>query len=231
MRVLVFLLILANLLFFAWTQGYLGKMDNPDALRVQQQLLADQVTIVARDEPPPLVAPPKVEKPAKPERPEAEFCDVFADLPLAELVRVEGLAAEKYAGLKLEQTAAPASTFWVYIPPLANKQEAERKAAELKKLKAPEFFIVQDAGPTRFAISLGIFSTHEAAEERLEDLRAKGVRSAKVGARDAKSTHGSLEVRGPEPQAEAVRQSFAEWLPKSKAGACKGGKAKTPAAQ
>ena len=41
MRALVFLLILANLLFFAWTQGYLGNTANPDALRLQQQLLAE----------------------------------------------------------------------------------------------------------------------------------------------------------------------------------------------
>ena len=52
MRALVFLLILANLLFLAWTQGYFGAAANPDAFRLQQQLLAERITVVARDEPP-----------------------------------------------------------------------------------------------------------------------------------------------------------------------------------
>ncbi len=108
------------------------------------------------------------------------------------------------------------------------KQEADRKASELKKFKVPEFFVVQEPAAMRFAISLGIFSSREAAEERLETLRGKGVRSAKVGERDAKPTHGALEIRGPEAQAEVVRQASADWLPKNKPVTCKTGK---PASQ
>ena len=46
MRIAVFLLVLANLLFFVWTRGYLGTPANPDARRAEQQLLADQVLVV-----------------------------------------------------------------------------------------------------------------------------------------------------------------------------------------
>ena len=59
MRVFVFLLILANLLFLAWTKGYLGSPSNPDALRAQNQLLANQVKVVSRDVPPVDLPPPK----------------------------------------------------------------------------------------------------------------------------------------------------------------------------
>lgn len=52
MRPLVFLLILANLFFFAWTEGYFSTSVEPDTLRIEQQLLADRINIVARDEPP-----------------------------------------------------------------------------------------------------------------------------------------------------------------------------------
>jgi hypothetical protein len=52
MRILVFLLVLANLLFFAHTEGFLGPPDNPDALRVEQQVYPERVKVVARGEAP-----------------------------------------------------------------------------------------------------------------------------------------------------------------------------------
>ena len=241
MRAFVFLLILANLLFFAWGQGYFGSGE-PDALRLQQQLLADQVKIVARDELPPEMK--KAEKTVKvPEKKAQDVCVVLKDLPVADMASLESMLSEKFPAFKSERvmnaasaTIATSASYWVYIPPLSSKQEAEKKAAELKKLHVPEFFIVQEAGPMRNAISLGIFSSKAAATERLEQLRAKTVKSAKVGERDAKSiatstaaaASGSLEVRGPEAQADALRLAFSEKLPKSTASTCK---AQEPTAQ
>ena len=52
MKVLVFLLVLANLLFYAFSAGYLGRPDNPDAGRVGQQILPERMRIVSRGEAP-----------------------------------------------------------------------------------------------------------------------------------------------------------------------------------
>jgi hypothetical protein len=52
MRIAVFLLVLANLLFLSGPGATLGTPANPDARRAEQQLLADQVLVVARGEPP-----------------------------------------------------------------------------------------------------------------------------------------------------------------------------------
>ena len=221
MRALVFILILANLLFWAWTQGLLGSSASPDSLRLQQQIMAEQVKIVARDEPPaepvPAAKPAKVEKKAV-----ADTCLSLADVPAADLGRVEALVKERFPAFRTEHSMTPsAAGYWVFIPPLASKADAERKASELKKFKVPEFFVVQDAGPNRFAISLGIFSSREAAEERLADLRGKGVRSAKVGEREGRAASGTLEIRGAENEAEGVRQALAEWLPKIPPTVCK----------
>ncbi|MEI7430975.1 MAG: SPOR domain-containing protein [Betaproteobacteria bacterium] len=228
MRALVFLLILANLFFFAWTEGYFGASTDPDALRLQQQLLADQVTIVARDEPPVSevkahVVEVKIEKPARvPEKKAPESCLLLSDLPVAEMVRIERLLADKFDSFRASQTMSTGSgSFWVFIPPLASKQDAERKAGELKALRVPEIFIVQEPGPNRFAISLGIFSSKEAASERLAELREKGVRSAKVGERDVKPAFGSLEIQGPEVQADGLRQALTVAMPKTRIAACK----------
>lgn len=58
MHLLVFILALVNLLFFAYGQGYLGHADNPDKVRPQQQLNPEKIKLLSAGEPP---APPKPE--------------------------------------------------------------------------------------------------------------------------------------------------------------------------
>jgi hypothetical protein len=220
MRAFVFLLILANLLFLAWSQGYLGSSSNPDSLRVQQQLLADQIRIVARDEPPAEMV--KTESAAKTdEKKPVQACILVGDLPIAEIDRLESLLAEKWPAFKAERTKVTGSaSYWVFIPPMASKQEADNKAAELKKLGIPEFYVVQESGPNNRAISLGLFSSREAATAHLEMLRAKGVNSARIAERNVKPLSAWLEINGPAALTESLRQALAEALPESKPGAC-----------
>ncbi len=220
MRVFVFLLILVNLLFLAWTQGYLGPSSNPDAFRMQQQLLADRVKIVARDEPPAVA--PKAEPVAKaPEVKPEPVCVMLKDLAVADADLFESLLAEKLTAFKAVRTTNPgSSSYWVAIPPLANKQEVDNKTAELKKLRITEFFVVQESGPNNRAISLGLFSKRDVADDYLEKLRSKGVKSAKVFERNNKAASASLEIRGPGDQVAMLRQSIADHLPVGKPVDC-----------
>ena len=221
MRAFVFLLILANLLFLAWTQGFLGSSSGPDALRLQQQLRTDNVVIVARDVPPEL--PVNNEKDGKAaEKGVVNLCTRLDELPLADATRFEAALAGKMPTFKVARTMTKGrASYLVYIPPQDSKQDADKKAGELKKLNIPDFFVVQDDGPNRFAISLGIFSSEAAANEQYAKLRKKGVRSAKVGERSAKPSAVSLDISGPEVQAEALRHLVAEVLPEKKPGVCK----------
>jgi hypothetical protein len=217
MRLIVFLLVAANLAFFAWAQGYLGERENPDAVRLTQQLEADKLRVLSRDE-----APQKSSTPAVPVQPAPEKCLAWSGLTVASADQIEAGLAERFAGLRSTRHVIPeTSSWWIFIPPQPSKAEAEKKAGELKRLGAPEFFIVQEPGPNRFAISLGIFSSEEAAEERFESLRAKGVKSAKVARRTVISPEQvSLEATGPEPMVEAARQSVQQQLPEIKTVAC-----------
>lgn len=216
MRVIVFLLVLANLAFFAWAQGYLGAHENPDAIRLGQQVAADRLIVLSHDEPP----QPKavvVEK-----KPVVEKCLAWNALAAADADGIEQLLGERFPGLRRSRHTIPESgSWWVYIPPLASKAEADRKSAELKRLGAPEFFVVQDKGPNRLAISLGIFSSEQAAKERLDALQAKGVRSAKV-ARRATATEESLSIEGTGPEAmlDAAREAVQQQLPDLKTTSC-----------
>jgi len=221
MRSFVFLLILANLLFFAWTQGVLGVTSNSEAFRMQQQLLAAQVTVVARDVPPPETSTAELAVKTV-ENKSADTCILLTDWPTATADQLEARLAEKFSAFKVSRTLAASSAgYWVFIPPLANKKEVDSKVAELKKFGITEFFVVQESGANNRGISLGVFSGKDAATAFLEKLRVKGVKSAKVAERPAKDPMATLEIRGPEAQADAVRQAVVEVLPEAKPGVCK----------
>lgn len=231
MRATVFLLIFANLLFFAWAQGYFGPSSDPDALRVAQQLNAERVRIVARGDAPAVTA--KTVEPtasAKTEaaavaddksEPAADVCLRMADLTPADGARVDALLADGWPAFKTQRTTQEGGPgFWVYIPPLASKQDADNKAVELKRLHVPELFIVQESGAYNRAISLDLFSTRDAANARLEALRALGVKSAKVGERGTRPATVSIEVSGPAAQSDALRQALAGALPAARLADC-----------
>mgnify|MGYP000975354702 CR=1 FL=1 len=148
MRTVVFLLVLANLLFFAWTRGVLGTGD-PDALRAGEPLRADQIRLVSNDQPPAEnrarveEAPPPAEPPPA-EPPQENVCVALSDVPQAEADALERLFAEKLPGFRLSRTVMPGnSSYWVHIPPFKTRREAENKVAELKKLRSQGWFTLE----------------------------------------------------------------------------------------
>lgn len=224
MRSLVFLLILANLLFVSWTHGYFGAPANPDALRDSQQLLADRVRIVARSEAEAdALKPDQPVKMSEKQAPKApDVCLLLADLSIVDIENVEGRLAETLPEFRAQRMAVDGRTsYWVFIPPLANKQDADNKVLELKRLGLPDPFVVNENGPNNRAISIGLFSTEETATTQLATLRGKGIKAARIAERFGKSPSVSLELTGPETQVDALRQVITEVLPQGKPVACK----------
>jgi len=217
MKALVFLLVLANVLFFAWTHGYIGHPDNPDAGRLQKQTNAAQLQVVGRGEPP---APGKEgERKAEPaavsapapnqaaeSTPTAEACLAWSGLAAADADRLAVLLTEKFEEFKVNRQPVEKETksWWVYIPPLTSKAEADKKTAELKKLGIEDYLVVTDSGPNRWAISLGVFSSEAGAQKRLTLLKDKGVKSAKHGSRNGKESSYTVEARGPAAEQQGL---------------------------
>lgn len=261
MRALVFLLVLANLLFFAFAQGYLGTRESPDALRLQQQLNEDKLRIAGREETPktapvpaPVVAPPTPvpapEKPveavvapavapaqvllpqeqAKPEltapagprgslaEPPVKAAPEAASVPEQACLQLPALSPEsadqlaaKARQAKLGVSRRSDGSWWVFIPPLADKKAADKKAGELQRLGVGEYFIVTE-GPQKFAISLGVFSRDETAQKRLDQVRQQGVRSARVGQRQVEGGKQLLELKGDTGRLAGFRQGLPEGI-------------------
>lgn len=105
--------------------------------------------------------------------------------------------------------------YWVYIPPLGSKAAVNQKVEQLKARGVAEYFIVQDAGHWRNAISLGVFKTQEAAQNYLNVLRGKDVRSARVGERAGKQKATIFILNGVSPATEARLDSMQKDFPGS----------------
>ena len=65
----------------------------------------------------------------------------------------------------------------------------------------------------RWAVSLGVFSSEDAAKARLEALRAKGVRSAQTGERDSQVAKIWFQVRGADAALQDKLKELARGLP------------------
>ncbi|HEX6733719.1 MAG TPA: hypothetical protein VF096_02805 [Azonexus sp.] len=222
MKILVFLLVLANLLFYAYSGGYLGKPEQPDAGRVAKQVQPERIRIISRGEEPPLpsrngrpeaAAPAAPSAPAAPAAPVApaapaaeaapvvsatKVCLAWEHLPAVDADRVNALIGSRFPAFTVSRRpdGGEGAGWWIYIPPLASKGEADKKAGELRQLGVTDYFIVPD-GPNRLAISLGVFSAEKGGQDRLAELKGKGVRSARLMPRPGKDGTLSLQAEGP----------------------------------
>ena len=234
MKTLVFLLVLGNLLFYAFSAGYFGRPDNPDAIRIDKQVLPERMRIVSRGEAP--AAPAKAPEPVVPEpvveavsakavakaEDSAPVCLAWEHLSVAEADRLGTVLTGQFAEFKLvrQVVAAEGNGWWVFVPPLSGKAEAERKAGELRLFGVSDYFIIQE-GPNRFAISLGVFSSEKGGQERLAELREKGVRSARLTPRPGKDGTVSLQATGPATAKPALLEAVGKALPKAETQGCK----------
>ncbi|GAB7126386.1 hypothetical protein JCM19000A_08930 [Silvimonas sp. JCM 19000] len=117
-----------------------------------------------------------------------------------------GIARARLAILKVsntEQNSSPNSKVWVYIPPLPDLATAKQRADQLAALNVDDYFVVNNGGKWQNAISLGIYSTREAGERRMEELRTKGVHSMVLRDKDDTLRHSSFILTGMNDQQRA----------------------------
>ena len=108
----------------------------------------------------------------------------------------------------------------VYIPPLADKVAAERKAGELRRLGITDFYVMSGSQEMRLGISLGTFKTADAARQHLANLAKKGVHSARVGTLGVVNEKMAFQLRrldsGSRDALSRIRREF----PRQEARSC-----------
>jgi hypothetical protein len=185
-RLFFFLLVFVNLLFFAWVQGYFGQGDeNREPLKLEQQLQADKLRIVSTGG----VAPASVQ-------PSSEVvCRVVGGLSLVDAEALKSAASAAGADAKIPPLTEP-TLYLVRITDLPNKAAADKKVAELTRFGVAEQETVA-LNDGRHEIILARFPAEAAAREFLQGLIKRGIKSARVDARDQAPQKASVELRAP----------------------------------
>jgi hypothetical protein len=209
-RAVALLLVLANLALLAWSQ-YAGNGDS-EPVTLGKGLDSERLKVVrAADLPSPKAAKA------------AQRCLEWGSFTLADAPRAEKALEPLALGPRLAQRRGEETAgWWVFIPSQGNRAAAQKKAAELKGLGVDDYFIVEAEGPHRFAVSLGVFRSEDAAQARLAALRDRGVRSAQVGARETQVQKVWFQVKSAEPALEARLRDIAREVEGTELRACAG---------
>jgi SPOR domain len=212
MRLLFLLLLAANVGFFAWMR-FAPPDTAIDRRPLAQQLNPEKLRIVTERElaqAPPAAPKPAATVPAPAATPPPIACLEWGSFNPADASRAAQRLEALALGARLAQyRGEEPANWWVHIPPQANRAAALRKAAELKKLGVEDYFVVQEQGRLRWSVSLGVFSTAEAAKAHLQALRAKGVRSAVIEERATRVPKIWYQVRDVDPPLRARLEEIA----------------------
>ncbi|MCO5104995.1 MAG: SPOR domain-containing protein [Burkholderiaceae bacterium] len=196
LRTLVLLLLLANGGYYAWSQGLLESWgfaphQQAEPQRLQQQIRPELLRILppeggrAAQPSAPVPVSPRPPEPAAQavpqaaaESPEAQGeclqAGIF-DAAQAEVLR-RAAAALPAGSWRLESATLP-GRWMVYMGRFADADQLAKKRSELRELGVS---FDRPHAALEPGLSLGRFSTEEAAQRGLTQLGAKGVRSARV---------------------------------------------------
>jgi hypothetical protein len=231
MRILFWLLLLANLLLFSYARWGDALTGTQADLQAQPPLDAGKIKVVSA----PLAAlPVPVQAPAMPAAPSvvvarpapadtSAVCMEWGEFSGDDLARATTALTSMQLGQQLSQHEVEQDTgYWVYMPPQGSRANAKKKASELKALGVNDYFIVQESGKWHNAISLGVFRTRQAAQKHLDGLHQQGVRTAQVGERQARLKFTVFVFRNPDSALTARIAALQKGFPDSelKAAPC-----------
>jgi hypothetical protein len=200
LRALVALLLLANLGFYAWTQGWLGDSVNASSgerepQRIAQQVRADLVRIVPPGEAPAASAAARVAV-----APAGNGSCVEAG-PFTEAQWTAAEQALQQAGVPsdrwTEVVATQPGVWLLYMGRYASRDALLRKTEELQR-RAVAFEELRNVPTLMPGLSLGRFTSAAAADEAHTLLLKRGVQTARV-VPIAPTTERRLRIADAEP--------------------------------
>ncbi|WP_211455130.1 SPOR domain-containing protein [Collimonas antrihumi] len=192
LKIIFWLLLLANATLFAMQKGYLGALysDGREPTRISKQLQADKIKMTVAD------AASAAPATATADLPPVVACTEIGNFTAAEARRFSSQLAERTPAVKfVRRETQEVASHMVYLPSLGSKEAADKKADEVRRLGISDFFVIQDSSALRYGISLGIFKTDEAAQKQVAGLAKRGLSGAKVGTRTVSSSKVAFQLR------------------------------------
>lgn len=198
LKISFWILLAANVVLFVFQQTYFDAPveEKREPERLSQQVRADELRLVLPDEISRSVKTPVVPKPSS-----AMTTINPAEMALAIEKRNTCLdigSFSKEQSTQFEQllsnlsikaeniqktSQAEGGPYMVMIPPSSSKAEADKKIGEVKASGIDNFFLIQEPGKFKWAISLGVFKTLDAAASYAANVKQKGLASVQVAPR------------------------------------------------
>ncbi|HVE48002.1 MAG TPA: SPOR domain-containing protein [Casimicrobiaceae bacterium] len=198
MRIVVILLLLANLALFGYTR--LDAFGGSEPQRLAEQVQPEKLKLMSPQEVAAL-GPTKA----------ASLADVCVEWgPLSESERARALTELAPLGVaslvstrKIEGEGYP-----VTLSGFTSRASAERRAGELRTRGIADVAVIDAPGGT-FAVSLGVYRTENSANGRADALAQQGIGGARVGPRRGGLTQTLLVLRDPPQPAVAKLREIA----------------------
>ncbi|MDR2092633.1 MAG: hypothetical protein LBP58_04870 [Azoarcus sp.] len=214
LRFLFILFLLLNILIFAAARGWLGFTPQPDKTdpeRINRQVHPDRIKVLSQTPPKvPTAAPEAPSLPPPPPPPPAQTCLAWGGLSASQNNRL--LSLFRAAGIQAKTRDVEIPAAWkVRLPPLPTREAAEILADSLVDLGIEkETLLVEETGPRKFAISLGVFANKANATRYLETIKAKGLHNAEIETRSTSERYIEATTIPATAEAILVGQSFAK---------------------
>lgn len=203
LRFSLLVLLIANAGYLAWTQGWMATLGwapevQSEPYRLKQQVRPDVLSVV-----PPEAAPqPLAINTPQPSPPDEPFEEVLPETTVCLQTDAMDEAKSKSLQSKLQDSALPPSSWemvssstagrWmVYLGKFPNEMALEKRRAELRVRKIS---FDRAGGNLELGLSLGRFSTEEAATRELSRMLNQGVRGARVVQERAPQTLYTLRL-------------------------------------
>ncbi len=188
LRLFALLLLIANGLFFAWSNGYLSSWgfasaSKNESFRLNEQIDPDRIVIKQKEAPLPLTAannlPAPAPTPAPTATPATTTCltaGAFNDRQSTALMQV---LSTKLPDLRWRFDTVTVPARWiVYMGKYPSNAARELKKSQLDQIKVR--YEVLTEGNLEPGLSLGSHATQAAANLSLQQLFKQGVRTARV---------------------------------------------------
>lgn len=197
MKLAFLLLVLVNVLLFAWQQGVFGRYGDGgrEPERVARQIEPERVRVLTEKEVQTLRERAKQTSGAL-DLNVAQACVEFGDFSAGEAARAEKALATLTPAAKVSAAAVEAPGWYmVYLPPFKTLADAERRADELRKLGIKDMLVMNESSGMKFAISLGSFRDPNAAKAHLGVLEKTGIKGVRLADRPSTVTLTRFQIR------------------------------------
>jgi hypothetical protein len=195
LRALFVLLLLANLAFYAWTQGWL---DGVIGVRAHAEREPERLARQVRPELIRVLTPQAVAAAASAAESRLQCLEAgpfgSSEANTAEAALASVLPSGTWARVTRDKPAV-----WIVYMGKYGSEALARKQEELTRIKVP-FEVLKGAPEWEPGLALGRFDNHDAADEALAQLGRRGIHTARLVELSKPSTQTLLRVERADPE-------------------------------